>query len=402
MIDRSANAIPSAAGVYLRDSRIDSLDLLRGVVMVLMALDHARDFFWLSPYDPTDLAHTNALAFATRWVTHLCAPVFVFLAGTGAWLSRARGKSRTALAHFLLTRGFWLIVLELTVVKLGWESYNYDVQYYRLQVIWALGVSMIALAGLVFLPLRVIFVLGAGMIVGHNLLDSLTPASFGSLRVLWRMLHVAGALGAAPGKGWGVFIVYPLIPWIGVMALGYCFGSLLTEERLRIDSAARQRLFLRMGIVLVATFLLIRAVNGYGDLHPWTVQSSFALTVMSYLNVAKYPPSLDYLLATLGLSSIALAGCERWRGRSADFALVYGRVPLFFYVLHLLLLHHIMLSIYRMDAGMWPSYDSFKSGWGGLGQTYVAWFCVVVILYFPCRWYGRLKARRRDWWLSYL
>jgi len=396
------SAILRSATISSRGPRLDSLDLLRGVVMALMALDHARDFFWLSPFEPTELAHTNALTFTTRWVTHLCAPVFVFLAGTGAWLSQERGTTRIALARFLVTRGLWLIVLELTIVKFAWEGYSFDPHFFRLQVIWVLGVSMIALAGMVFLPLRLIVVLSATMIVGHNALDALTPGFLGSLGLLLRALHVSFALGAPPGKGWGIVIIYPLIPWIGVMALGYVVGSLLTGEGLRDNREARQHLFLRLGVALVAMFVLARAVNVYGDLRPWAVQSSYALTVMSFLNVTKYPPSLDYLLVTLGLASIVLAACESWRGRFADIVLVFGRVPLFFYVLHLLVLHSVMLTIYRLDVGAWPSHESYRSGWGGLGQAYIAWLGVVSALYLPCRWFRGMKARRRDWWLSYL
>lgn len=383
-----------------RVGRLDALDRLRGLVMVLMALDHARGFFWLSEHEPTDLAHTDAATFATRWVTHLCAPVFYLLAGTGAWLALERGRSRRALAWFLASRGLWLIVLEATIVKLGWESYNASASFFNVGVIAGLGASMIVMAALVFLPLRGVLAFAVVMIAGHDALDGIAPD--GAAGAVWTLLHVKGELGGPPGEAFTVGVMYPLIPWVGVMALGFASGALITRPELRDDATARARLFVRVGLAMLAAFVALRLANVYGDPAPWAPQDTAALTVMSFLNVTKYPASLAFVLATLGVAALVLAACEGWRGRAAGVALVFGRVPLFYYVLHLPLIHHGMVLVYYLDVGAVPSYESFVPGWGSLGQAYVAWLAAVAVLYLPCRWFAGVKARRRDWWLSYL
>ena len=381
--------------------RLDSVDLLRGVVMIVMALDHTRDFFSGAHFDPTDLAQTSAALFLTRWITHFCAPVFVLLAGTSAYLSLGRGRSKSDLSHFLITRGLWLVLVEFTVVKLGWENYLFDRHVFGLQVIWALGCSMIALAALIHLPMRMLVAISAVMVFGHNALDGVAPAAFGALEPAWRVLHVNGWLSgaAAPAPvGLNIFVNYPLVPWIGVMALGFALGKLLDT-----DPVQRRRVLVRLGLGLIALFVALRAGNFYGDAARWSVQVSPLFTLFSFLNVTKYPPSLLYLAMTLGPALLALAAFDRWRGRGADFVRVFGRVPMFYYVLHLFVLSTAAVIVWRFAYArkffIWD--ENVVGGWS-LPVVYAIWIGVVFGLYLPCRWFMGVKARRRDAWLSYL
>ncbi len=401
----TAPAIP-LADAEVRDQsrpRLDSVDLLRGVVMVVMALDHVRDFFTRSAhlFDPADLAQTTAPLFFTRWVTHFCAPTFVFLAGASAFLYGSRpGRSRQELARFLLSRGLWLVFIELTVVRLAWQ-FNFDYGFFALQVIWAIGWSMVALAALVFLPVRLVGVFGLLMIATHNLLDGFgaaplrtAPGQFAHATLgdwIWSILHVQNPP-----------VMYPLVPWIGVMAAGYAFAPML-----RHDPARRRRELLWLGAALVAGFVLLRAVNGYGDPQPWSVQPDGLFTVLSFLNTTKYPPSLLFLLMTLGPALISLALFERVRGRLAGFFVVYGRVPFLFYIAHLYLIHALVLVVAgaRGDdlRGYLTVWRFLPDSWGyGLVVTYLIWALVVISLYPLCRWFAGVKARRQEAWLSYL
>ncbi|HUI09688.1 MAG TPA: heparan-alpha-glucosaminide N-acetyltransferase domain-containing protein [Bacteroidota bacterium] len=393
---------PGAASLHMPPrTRLDSIDLLRGLVMVIMALDHVRDYFTNVRFDPLDLTQTTgALAF-TRLVTHFCAPVFVFLAGTGAYLSLSRGKSRGQLAKFLLTRGLWLIVLELTVVRLGWEfNFNYSLAF--VQVIWAIGWSMIALAALVFLPLRIAGLIGVAMIVTHNLTDSVDPGRLGIFGWPWQVLHAGGFIPYAPGR---LFLVaYPLIPWIGVMAAGFAFG-----EVFKTDAEKRKRLLYGIGGCMVLLFVALRSWNIYGDPTPWSVQATGILSVVSFLNCQKYPPSLLYLLMTLGPAIALLPLLEKWKGKTAGFFLVYGRVPMFYYILHLFLFHTLALAtaaLMGFDTGFLfgnPFGSRWPDAWGfGLAGVYAFWALTVLLLYPLCRWFSLLKQRRKDAWLSYL
>jgi uncharacterized membrane protein len=380
--------------------RLDSVDLLRGLVMVLMALDHVRDFFTNLRFDAADLTRTNAPLFFTRWVTHFCAPTFVFLAGTGAFLALRRGKSRGELARFLVSRGLWLVLLELTVIRLGW-AFNLDYAGLQwVQVIWVIGISMVVLAGLIHLPLPGIAAFGVALIALHNLADGIDPAGLGRWGTLWTFLHVQGAVMLP----WGapLFVAYPLVPWIGVMAVGYAFGSILG-----LPAEERRRTLLRLGGGLTAAFVIIRATNVYGDPRPWSAQPSALFTAMSFINTTKYPPSLLFLLMTLGPAIMALAWFERIGGAGARFLTVFGRVPLFYYVLHLFLIHALVMA-FGIMAGFPPSAlarNPFQlpDGWGyGLPVVYAVWVAVVLALYPVCRWFAALKARRREAWLSYL
>ena len=380
--------------------RLDSVDLLRGLAIVIMALDHARDYFTSARFDATDLTQTTAPLFLTRWITHVCAPVFVFLAGTSAFLYQARRRSRAEVSRFLLTRGLLLVVLELTVVRWAW-TFNFSyTELLFVQVIWVIGVSMIVLAGLIYLPLRAVAAVGVAMILGHNLLDGVTPQSLGAWGPLWALLHVQAAIPLGGGR---VFVViYPLIPWIGVMAAGYAFGTLLlrTEQE-------RRRTLLMLGGGLTLAFLMLRAVNVYGDPAPWTVQETAGRTALSFLNTTKYPPSLQFLLMTLGPAIALLPLLERLTGPVARAVTVFGRVPLFFYVLHLYLIHAVALTVGTL-AGFDPRsflhvWLNNPDGWGyGLPVVYLVWAGVVLALYPACRWFAGVKARRREVWLSYL
>ena len=398
--------------------RIDSIDLLRGIVMVIMMLDHTRDFVHNAVYqfDPTDPTHTNVALFFTRWITHFCAPVFVFLAGTGTYLQYARGKSKGELSKFLVTRGLWLIVLELTLVKLG-VFFNFDIRFLGfLQVIWVIGVSMIVLAGLIHLPLRVTAAFGLLMIALHNLLDGFRVQSWRGPETpvpslagkLWIVLHQA--FEAFPILGFPspiVFVIYPLVPWVGVMAAGYAFGALY-----QLNAQRRRRLLLIIGGVATGLFIIMRAIDAYGDPSQWSQQKNIVYTALSFLNTAKYPPSLLFLLMTLGPSIIALAVFESTsRGPIARFFITFGRVPLFFYLLQWFTAHIISIVLHwafgKPTAWLFQSpidlFSGAPQGTGfNLGVVYLAWIIGVLITYPLCKWFAGVKQRRRDWWLSYL
>ncbi|HEX8069590.1 MAG TPA: heparan-alpha-glucosaminide N-acetyltransferase domain-containing protein [Pyrinomonadaceae bacterium] len=388
-----------------RRTRLDSVDILRGLVMVIMALDHTRDYFHNAAFqfDPTDLTRTNAPLFFTRWITHFCAPVFVFLAGTGAFLSLGRGKTKRELSWFLVTRGAWLILLEVTLVRLGW---TFDVRYHFIwvQVIWVLGWSMIILAGLIHLPSWLLTAFGAVLVAGHNLLDRVRAADFGHFDLLWQFLHEQGAQhwGAPPPNGFTFMIAYPLVPWVGVMALGYSFGRLL-----QLPEARRRRTLFRLGLALTLAFIILRATNLYGDPQPWSAQSTPGFTLLSFINCQKYPPSLLYLLMTLGPAIMLLPLLERWTGAVARFFLTFGRVPLFYYLLHVPVIHVLVVAcavarygpqVLQVDASQGP-----PPGWGyPLAVVYLVWLVTVLLLYPLCRRWARLKQRNRSAWLSYL
>ena len=385
--------------------RVESVDVVRGVIMVLMALDHTRDFFGGAAIDPTNLATTTVPLFFTRWVTHFCAPVFCLLTGTGAYLARRR-RTTAQLSGFLLTRGLWLVLLELTVSRFFWQ-FNVDYHVTIITVLWALGWSMVVLSALVHLPTWAAGAFGGAMIVLHNLADGVEPASFGSLAPLWTILHRAGLLYAAPGHL--VILAYPLVPWIGVMAVGYALGAVF-----HLDVQRRRRILLRAGLALTAAFFVLRASNVYGDPFPWSAQRSGAFTAISFLNLTKYPPSLLFLLMTLGPALLLLRAVD---GRSPPAilrpALTVGKVPMFYYLAHVLLLHVIALFVsfgrYGTVRYMFqsPTPDRFPvtqpPGWAmPLPLVYLIWITAVVLLYPACRWYASVKARSSNPLLSYL
>ena len=389
-------------------ARLDSVDLLRGVVMVLMALDHTRGFFSNVTFYPLDLDKTNVPLFLTRWVTHYCAPVFVFLAGTGAFLSTTRGRTKKDLSWFLFTRGLWLVFLEVTVIRWSGWGFNFDLHSIGVGVIWAIGWSMVALSGLVFLPTRSITILGLLMIAGHNALDSVKPESWGAWGGLWAILHAGGGFEYAPG--WSFGAGYPLIPWIGVMAAGFGFGTLLLEE-----PAERRRHLIWLGATLTALFVLLRYSNLYGDPTPWRSQKNAVFTVFSFIHCHKYPPSLCYLLMTLGPALLFLGlVVNRKPANWLKPMVVFGRVPLFYYLLHLPLIHGlaVVVNLLRYGRADWlygappgpgrlPVSIPLDRGFD-LPVVYLVWISVVLLIYPACRWFMDLKRRRREVWLSYL
>jgi uncharacterized membrane protein len=360
-------------------TRVASIDILRGLVMVLMALDHVRDFFTDVRFDPLDLSQTNAPLFLTRWITHFCAPTFVLLAGVSAYLT-GRLCTRAQLSWFLFTRGVWLVVLEVTLLSFVWTfNVRYELGLF-LQVMWAIGVSMIVLAMLVHLQLRYIAVFSIAIICGHNLLDGVEPQSLGAWAPLWSLLHVSGPIPHA-------FVAYPLIPWIAVMSLGYCLGALFEG-----NAQQRKQWLIYVGAASFTAFMVLRMTNLYGDPIDWSLQSTTALTLLSFVNVNKYPPSLLYLLLTLGSGLVSLAAFESGRGRLSEVLRTFGRVPLFFYVLHIALAHLAAVLI-ELATG--------QSGFT-LPIVYLAWALAIATLYPACRWFAGVKRRRDDWWLSYL
>jgi uncharacterized membrane protein len=394
-----AIAEPGVASVVTKRVRIESIDVVRGVIMILMALDHVRDFFGNSGFNPTDPATTTIPLFFTRWITHLCAPVFFLLTGTGAYLSLRR-KTKQELSRFLFTRGLWLIFLELTVTRcLGWQ-FNFDYHVTLLLVLWALGWSMMVLSALVYLPTSVVTAIGVVMIATHNLFDSVQSSN-----PLWSILHSPNFIVNNPGHI--VFVTYVLIPWIGVAAAGYGLGQVYSWP-----SARRKAFLLALGIGLTAAFVVLRGINIYGDPLPWGTQRSAAFTALSFLNTTKYPPSLLYLLMTLGPAMLLLWAADAGTPRWLQPPLIIGKVPMFYYVLHIPLIHLLAIAVCYAGYGQvhWmfesPGLGEFPitkpPGWGySLPIIYLVWAVVVVTLYPLCRWFAGLKRRHSDAWLSY-
>jgi uncharacterized membrane protein len=399
MTSLAAPVVTPAASSAIRRPRIESVDILRGVVMILMTLDHTREFFGNPAANPTDLQATTAPLFFTRWITHFCAPTFFLLTGTGAFLARRR-KSIPELSRFLFTRGLWLIFLEVVVSRgFGWQ-FNFNYRVTALLVLWALGWAMITLSALVYLPPSVIGAFGVLMIALHNLLDSVR-----STNLLWSILHVPNALVTTPR--FSIFEGYPLIPWIGVTAAGYSLGQIYGWPVER-----RRRFLLRLGLVSAALFIVIRAINIYGDPRPWAHQKSAVFTVLSFLNTNKYPPSLLYLLMTLGPALLLLCAMESGTPRWMKPALIFGKVPMFYYLVHIPLIHLFAIAVcyarYGTAYWMFESNDllsfpvSSPPGWGySLPVVYLVWLIVVVALYPLCRWFAGVRQRRSDPWLSY-
>ena len=383
-------------------TRITSIDLLRGIVMIIMVLDHTRDYFHADSllFDPEDLSQTTPMLFFTRWITHFCAPVFVFLAGTSAFLSSQR-KTKKQLSLFLVTRGLWLLLLEVTVVSFGW-SFNIHLLFTGLQVIWALGISMIALAALVQIPTKIIFIIGIIIITGHNLLDKIHYDGF-----IWAALHEAKFFQLTATHV--VRVTYPVLPWIGVMALGYCFGKFYTSA---FTPSKRRKWLLSIGIAAIVIFCVIRLLNGYGDPYQWSIQKNATFTFLSFMNVNKYPPSLAYILMTLGPALIILALTEKISNRIIKAIIHIGRVPMFFYILHIYLIHLAATVAAEVSGFHWYDMllhhrtwlDPQLKGYGfSLGVTYLVWLGIVLLLYPLCKWYDRYKTEHKEkWWLSYL
>jgi len=396
-----------AESVTVKRVRLESVDIVRGVIMILMALDHVRDFFGIPGVNPTDPASTTVALFFTRWITHFCAPVFFLLTGTGAYLSLRR-KSKGELSRFLFTRGLWLIFLEVVVTRdLGWQ-FNFDYHLTILIVLWALGWAMIVLSGLIWLPTSLVTTFGLVMIAGHNLFDSVQSSN-----PLWSILHSPNFILNHPEHS--IFATYPLIPWVGVTAAGYGLGQIYSPGSSSTSGWAsdRRRAFLgRLGIGLTAAFVVLRGINIYGDPVRWTTQKSAIFTVLSFLNTNKYPPSLLFLLMTLGPAMLFLWAVDGRTPRWLRPALVFGKVPMFYYLLHIPLIHLLAILVCYARYGQvhWmfesPGLGQFPvtppPGWGfSLPIVYLVWAAVVFTLYPLCRWFAALKQCRGDAWLSY-
>jgi len=390
--------------------RIQSVDALRGLIMIIMALDHVRDYISSAAFafEPTDLSRTTAALFFTRWITHFCAPVFAFSAGIGAFFYQQNGRTKSELSRFLITRGLWLVLLEVTVVRFLWLfQIRLEGSLVLLLVFWMLGLCMIFLAALAHLPPRILAPLSVIVVVGHNLLDGINPARFGRFALLWDAFHQPGGF---PFHGAFVVFAYPLVPWIFVMAAGYCFGNVVQWA-----APLRRKFMISVGTACAILFVLLRALNHYGDASSWSHQKSALFTFLSFLNTTKYPPSLLFLLMTLGPALIALAHLEKFEFSVKNPLIVFGRVPFFFFLFHIGLAHILYIAINAIHYG-WhpylllapPTFGSplglFPPGFGySLPAVYAVWLTVILVSYPLCRWYADLKQRRRDlWWLSYL
>jgi uncharacterized membrane protein len=392
----------------MRNSRIESIDLLRGIVMIIMALDHTRDYFNRSAYlfDPTDLQHTTAALFLTRWITHFCAPVFMLLSGISAWLY-GRKNGRAAVSFFLLTRGIWLIVVELFIVTLGW-TFNLHYGIFILQVIWAFGISMIVLSGLVYAGRGVLLAIALLLIGAHDLLDGIHVGGNGLAAVLFAFLHTQQGFSFGPVN---FFVGYPILPWIGLITLGYWLGELYDPN---YDPALRRRSLRRLGWGAILLFIVIRAFDGYGDPSHWSVQHNFVYTILSYINVSKYPPSLLYILLTIGPALLFLSAAERPLNAITRPLAVIGRVPMFYYLIHIYFLHALAVAAAAVSgfpaAAMvnltnWVTANPQLKGYGfGLGVVYAVWIGTVIVLYPLCRWFDQYKRSHaaQQKWLSYL
>lgn len=389
-----------------KQNRIESIDHLRGIVMIIMAIDHVRDFFHRDSFyfSPTDVTHTTPAVFFTRWVTHLCAPTFILLAGTSAYFILRR-NTRAYTSFFLFTRGLWLIALQMTIVRFGWQ-FDPLFHYNGSTIISTIGFCMIILALLIRLNTKTILTIGLLIVFGHNALDGIS-FPFGSFKdVLWTFLH-GGSKTYDLGHGYAFNFLYPILPWTGVMAIGFCLGRLYEEK----FASTRKKILLQMGLGCLFVFLVLRFINVYGDPVPWSSQATMASSVMSFFNVAKYPPSLLFLLSTLGISFLLLAMLE---GRSSQ-AIVFGKVSLFYYVMHIFFIHVLAVVVVVFLGYSWKtmvfveavakgSPELLANNFGfGLGAVYAIWIVIVVSLYPLCTWWNAFKAKNKGkWWVSYV
>ncbi len=392
-------------------SRLTAVDALRGAIMVIMALDHTRDFFHAGAmvFSPEDLSRTTPILFFTRWITHICAPVFLFTAGIGAFLRLQRpGATKGQLSRFLWTRGLWLIVIELTVMRLA-MNFSLDARYpVLLLVLWSLGMSMIALAALIHLPRRVLVIVSLAVLALHNSLDGVQAQQFGALSWLWQMLHQQGVFIVF---GVPFVVAYPVLPCIALMAAGFATGPIFL-----LEPQERRKVLVRWGTALIAGFVILRALNVYGDPSPWSVQPTATFTIISFFRATKYPLSLDFVLMTIGPALLALIYLERRSLPAIHPLVIIGRVPFFYYVAHFWILHALASALAYLRYGsaslaflfnplpsMGGPRELFPADFGyPLWVTYAVWVFVVLLLYPACRWFAELKARRQSWWLSYL
>ena len=388
---RPSSQTPAAERVAVEPrerSRIASIDILRGLVMAIMALDHTRDLFTTTGFNPRDVM--QPALFLTRWVTHLCAPTFILLAGLSAFLY-GRGKDTADLSRFLLIRGLWLILIDFTLIKFGWR-FEFDLFRMTGGVIFAIGISMVALAALIWLPRWAIAGVTFVMIAGHNLLDNIKADAFGGASWAWHLLHEPGLIHL--GAGAQFYVLYPLIPWIGVMAAGFLLGPVM-----QLDAEARQRILFQLGAAITLGFVVLRATNLHGDPASWVAEETGLATLLSFLNCEKYPPSLLYLMMTLGPALMLLAAFEHAHGLFARILTVFGQVPFFYYVVHIYVIHLLAVATAFAMTGDLTRAPEIGLGLGGV---YLVWLLVLVLLYPICRWFAGLKESGRGWWWSYL
>jgi uncharacterized membrane protein len=389
----------------VKPGRIQSIDFLRGLVMIIMALDHCRDFMHYNAtidQNPLDFATTTPILFLTRWVTNFCAPVFVFLSGTSIFLYSSKTNSKKQVAVFLFTRGLWLMLAEILIIQPLWD-FNTIVIF--IQVIWAIGLSMVFLSVLQFLPYRVLFVCGLIIVFGHDLLDKIIIDSPFTKSLLWSVIHQQKAYTISDHQI--LVIQYPFLPWLGLMILGYSTGKLYLAG---VIPGYRKRILRVAGFSAIALFIIIRGFNQYGDIQHWEPQITTLFTFFDFLKVSKYPPSLLYILVTMGPALLLLSLVENVRGNLSRKVIVFGKVPFFFYILHVFLIHIIAWFAFFSTGHGWRDLDfiHFRDGSLPYGSghplwfVYLAWIAVIIILYFPCRWYSNYKASHKKWWLSYL
>ena len=390
----------------MKSERLLSVDALRGLVMIIMALDHTREFFHSGAmsFQPEDLSRTTPVLFFTRWITHICAPVFMFTAGLGAFLWLRRGRTTSQLAPYLWKRGLWLVILELTVLRFA-MNFSLFKGVVLLSILWALGWSMVALGFLARVPIPVLTALSISVIATHNLADPVEASQFGAAAFIWNILHQPGLFQVG---GASVLSAYPVGPWVAVMAAAFCFGPVVTLDPLR-----RRSWMVRIGVGLSLSFLVLRWINAYGDPSRWSEQAN-GMTVLSFFRCTKYPPSLDFLLMTLGPALLLMAMLDRLALTRSNPLIVFGRVPLFYFLVHLYVIHGLTIPFallrYRRagflltpspslggPAGVYPADYGYP-----LWVVYLVWVGVVVLLYPVCRWFAGLKERRSDWWLSYI
>jgi len=383
--------------------RIQSIDLLRGIVMAIMALDHSRDFFHYNGFseEPTDLATTVPFLFFTRWITHFCAPVFIFLSGTSIFLMKRNSAKEKSL--FVFKRGLWLMFLSLTFVAFAWW-FDPSFHFLALDVIWVFGICMLLFSVILFLSFHAILFFGLITVAFHNLLDGINLDN-GKLQTLfWDLFHREGLVEIS--NHFSIFVVYPLMPWIGVMSLGYCLGKLYHND---FPAERRRKILLLIGSGCVLLFIFLRAFNNYGEPEQWRQYPSTLFSLMSFINTTKYPPSLLYLLMTIGPSLIFLSLTETFKNKIVQFFIAFGRVPFFFYLLHLYLLH-LAAFIATLFSYSWnetvqslTTMSDFPSGYGfSLIIVYLIWIAAIFILYPICKWYNNFKSAPQYWWLSYI
>ena len=387
--------------------RIESIDLLRGLVMIIMALDHTRDYFHsvANVSDPLDLATTTPFLYFTRWITHFCAPTFVFLSGVSAWL-QSRRKTKKELSRFLITRGLWLVIMEIAVIGLAITA---DIHYHFLflQTIWSIGISMMILGLVIWLPFNAILALGLLIVLGHNSIDFAEASRNGNVPIWWNFLHLPTVVTLDGSHSIGVF--YPFLPWAGLMILGYCCGKIFSN----VDAPRRNKILLWIGIGALLLFIVLRFIDFYGDPGHWIRQKNGVYTFLDFMDVQKYPPSLLYMCATVGTALIFLAVVKNTSSRLAKIIIIYGRVPFFYYILHFYLLSTLNIILYlsrghTLSEGMKGTPGlPFKFGTPGEGYSlwvvYGIWIAVVIVLYPLCKWYDRYKTNHKEkWWLSYL